>query len=74
MINETTTAERIQELKDRYCELYEAVHGLRASWVYGQLIAVEELEYMVDQYTDFFRHERARQRRNEEIRRKATAR
>ncbi len=61
MINETTTAERIQELKDRYCELYEAVHGLKASWVYGQLIAVAELEYMVDQYT-FFRDEEARRK------------
>lgn len=71
-MNESTTAEQIKDLKDRYCELYEAVHGLKASWVYGQLISVAELEYMVDQYT-FFRHEEARRNREEEIRRKATA-
>ena len=65
MINEST-AERIEELKDRYCELYEAVHGLRASWVYGQLISVEELEYMVEQYT-FYRDEETRRKTAESV-------
>lgn len=44
----TSEAERIQELKDTYCDCYKDVHGIKARWVYAEDLTVAELERMLD--------------------------
>ena len=37
----------VEELKDLYCDCYKDVHGIKARWVYGMELTVEELEGMM---------------------------
>ena len=68
-MNEMTTAERIQDLKDLYCDSYKDVHGIKARWVYEQDLTVEELEAMMDrlerEYTFVRAEEAEREAANE---------
>ena len=45
--NESTTRTKIEELKDLYCDSYKDVHGIKARWVYGMDLTLEELENMM---------------------------
>jgi hypothetical protein len=66
--NEMTTTDRIQELKDLYCDSYKDVHGIKARWVYEQDLTVAELEGMMDRLEEEYTFER-----EEEARREAAA-
>ena len=65
-----TTTDRIQDLKDLYCDSYKDVHGIKARWVYEQDLTVAELEGMVDRLEEeftFVQEEEARQEAAAEV-------
>ena len=47
MIKNESTRATVEELKDLYCDCYKDVHGIKARWVYGMDLTVEELEGMM---------------------------
>ncbi len=64
-MDELNIDERIQELKDLYCDSYKDVHGIKARWVYGQNFTVEELEGMMDRLEEEYTFEREEEARLE---------
>lgn len=55
---------RIEELKDMYCDCYKDVHGIKACWVYEMDLTVAELEGMLDRLEwEYLAHKEEEDRR-----------
>ena len=55
-MNDTMTARtELQELMDEYCDFHKDVYGVKARWIYGQQVTVEEMKRMLDSLSREFR-------------------
>lgn len=62
-----TTRTELEQLKDLYCDFYKDVHGIKARWVYGQDLTVEELQGMMDRLEQEWREEESRRNFREAV-------
>jgi hypothetical protein len=67
---EMTPRTELEELKDMYCDCYKDVHGIKARWIYGMDVTVEEMKEMLArlerEYQEHAEYERQRTARAEE--------
>lgn len=62
---------RVEDLKDLYCDSYKDVHGIKARWVYGMDLTVKQLEDMMDDLEKEYTYVREYEARQEAAAEKA---
>lgn len=67
---EMTPRTELEELKDMYCDCHKDVYGVKARWIYGQEVTVEEMKEMLArlerEYQKHVEYERQQTARAEE--------